>query len=75
MIALNINEAMFKENLIPTLNEIAISQKRRIDEKCIFLVLPVKENGKKVARFLNQYDWRLSDDYIDYYRKYLPLFG
>lgn len=29
----------------------------------------------KVARFLNQYDWRLSDDHIDYYRKYLPLFG
>lgn len=29
----------------------------------------------KAARFLNQYDWRLSDDHIDYYRKYLPLFG
>lgn len=28
-----------------------------------------------VARFLNQYDWRLSIDHIDYYRKYLPLFG
>lgn len=29
----------------------------------------------KVAQFLNQYDWRLSDDHKDYYRKYLPLFG
>lgn len=29
----------------------------------------------KVARFLNQFDWWLSDDHIDYYRKYLPLFG
>ncbi|WP_458122147.1 hypothetical protein [Paenibacillus sp. Z6-24] len=25
----------------------------------------------KVAQFLNQYDWRLSDDHIDYHRKYL----
>lgn len=29
----------------------------------------------KVARFLNQYGWNLSDYQKDYYRKYLPLFG
>ncbi len=28
----------------------------------------------KVARFLNQYGWNLSDYHVDYYKKYLPLF-
>jgi len=28
----------------------------------------------KVARFLNQYGWQLSDYHTDYYKKYLPLF-
>lgn len=27
------------------------------------------------VQFLNQYDWQLPEDHIDYYRKYLPLFG
>lgn len=29
----------------------------------------------KVAQFLNQNDWRLYDNHIDYYRKYMPFFG
>lgn len=48
MIALNIHKAMFKEYLIWTLNEIAVSQNIRIDEKSKFLVLPIKESGKKL---------------------------
>ncbi|WP_435924025.1 hypothetical protein [Paenibacillus sp. DYY-L-2] len=28
----------------------------------------------KLARFLNQYGWDLSDYHVDYYKKYLPLF-
>ncbi|QOS98915.1 hypothetical protein JNUCC42_21280 [Brevibacterium sp. JNUCC-42] len=28
----------------------------------------------KVARFLNQYGWQLSDYHADYYKKYLLLF-
>jgi hypothetical protein len=29
---------------------------------------------EKVARFMNQYGWNLSDYHKDYYKKYLPLF-
>lgn len=29
---------------------------------------------EKVARFMNQYGWNLSDYHLDYYKKYQPLF-